>query len=90
MERFPDEIERVRYSFHDDWTGEPSLYLRVLLKHGFDKEEFVRDAQIRRDFLEKCQRIEASIEDVLKDCTQIYYLFRSVAEQEQIQDPDWA
>src|SRR5579864_4024324 len=32
LEALSDTVVRIRYSFEDDWTGDPSIFFRVVLK----------------------------------------------------------
>src|SRR4051812_38989012 len=80
------EVVRLRYSFGDDWTGEPSVFFRVL---------FSDDAASRLDKLgelvnEISFTVDMQLEPLEKWGVLAYYRFRSQAEQAQMKDPAWA
>jgi hypothetical protein len=78
------DVVRVRYSFADDWTGEPSLFFRVLLS----------DAASESPQLGKIVgRIRWGVEKEVKPDEMglhAYFNFRSKSEQDDLQDPAWA
>ena len=78
------DVVRIGYSFADDWTGEPSLFFRVLL----------RDAPSEyRKLAEFTERIQWGIEKEVKPDEMglhAFFNFRTKAEQDDLQDPAWA
>lgn len=75
---------RVRYSFGEDSTGEPSLYFRIVLT----------DAASRPENLAKATgRIQTILNDEVlpRDNWGLipYYSFRSKSEQAGRNDPEW-
>jgi hypothetical protein len=78
------DIVRIRYSFDEDWSGDPAIYFRVLLTDAAAKPAGL--GQLAR-------RVSESLRDDLQptDAGLIaYFSFRSAAEQREMQDPDWA
>jgi hypothetical protein len=77
------DVVRIMYSFTVDWTGEQSLFFRVLLS---DK------ASAPHRLRETTQRIIARIQDETKAeelGLQTYFNFRSKSEQEKLREPFW-
>ncbi len=77
-------VVRIRYSFADDWTGEPSLFFRVLLSDAASKS---------RKLGEITERIRWGIDKAVKPDEMglhAYFNFRSKSEQDELQDPAWA
>jgi hypothetical protein len=84
MQALRPEVVRIRYSLRDDWTGEASVFFRVVLS-----DEASREAQLR----EVTQRVERTILDEVQPQElglQWYFNFRSLSEQEELQEPAWA
>jgi hypothetical protein len=78
----PDVI-RVLYSFAVDWTGEESLFFRVVISDRASAPSRLR---------ETTQRIIAKVSDEIKAedlGLQTYFNFRSKSEQEMLREPFW-
>ena len=78
----PDVI-RIMYSFEEDWTGEPSLFFRVLITDAASDPKRLR---------ETVQRIETKVLRETKADErglQTYFSFRNESEQAQLRDPTW-
>jgi hypothetical protein len=78
----PDVI-RIMYSFEEDWTGEPSLFFRVLITDA---------ASDPKRLLETVRRIETKVLRETKADErglQTYFNFRNESEQAQLRDPIW-
>jgi hypothetical protein len=78
----PDVI-RIMYSFTVDWTGEQSLFFRVLISDRASAPNRLR---------ETTQRITARVLQEIKTeelGLQTYFNFRSKSEQEQVREPFW-
>ena len=88
--RFADTIERIRYSAGEDWTDDPALFFRILLKDSA-ATEIVSRSQLRSpDALALPNLItDALRSQVQTDDFQPYFAFRSVSEQEKLRDPKW-
>lgn len=79
----PDVIH-IRYTFDEDWSGDPSLYFRVLITDAAAKPAGL--GQLSR-------KVSESLCDDLRPTEAgrfAYFSFRSAAEQREMQDPDWA
>lgn len=87
--RFP-EIERIRYNVGEDWTNAPVLYLRILLKDSTDTKDILHDEAGRSRVAALANRITNALWGELPTGDLFPYVtFRSVAEQEQLRDPQW-
>lgn len=78
----PDVI-RIMYSFTVDWTGEQSLFFRILIS---DK------ASAPNRLRETTQRITAKVLNEIKAeelGLQTYFNFRSKSEQDALREPFW-
>lgn len=85
------DVVRVGFSFHEDWSAEPALYFRVLLKDRFDPKRVLTDKDSRQAFQALCDEIRTTIrEQITEPDLEIYFSFRTVSEQVQIADPKWA
>jgi mannitol/fructose-specific phosphotransferase system IIA component (Ntr-type) len=77
------DVVRIRYSHGLDWTGEQSLFFRIVLSD---------DASSPKRLRETTQRIitkvlhEAKAEEL---GLQTYFNFRSKSEQEMVREPFW-
>jgi hypothetical protein len=77
------DVVRIMYSFADDWTGEESLFFRVLIS-----DEASAPSRLRKT----TQRISAKILREIKADElglQTYINFRSKSEQETLREPFW-
>jgi hypothetical protein len=77
------DVVRIRWSFGDDWSGDPAIFFRVVLS----------DAASRRD---NPARFTGDIgnrifEDLhLAELDYVpYFNFRSESEQTRLKDPEW-
>lgn len=78
------DVVRLRYDIGTNWSGEPALFLRVVLT----------DQASRRDRLHKVtSRIRALIEEQIDPLNSwglfAYVNFRSRSEQEMLKEPAW-
>lgn len=82
--RFAPEVVRVRYTVREDWTGDPSVYFRVLLTDKAAHPDRLGDisSRLRRMLREE---IRPEREWDLNS----YVSFRSVSEQEEMREPEW-
>jgi len=77
------DVVRIMYSFTVDWTGEQSLFFRVLISDRASAPHRLR---------ETTQRITARVLQEIKAeelGLQTYFNFRSKSEQEQLREPFW-
>lgn len=77
------EVVRIRYSFGDDWSGDPAIFFRVVLSDA---------ASQRQDLAEFTGDIGSKIYESLRlaelDCIP-YFNFRTESEQLRLNDPEW-
>lgn len=77
-------VVRIRYNIGADWTGDPSIFFRIVLTDEAAKKSKLSDiAQaisliLRREVQADEQGLNA------------YFNFRSLSEQTEIQEPAWA
>jgi len=78
------DVVRINYSFGSDWTGDPSIFFRVLLS----------DAASRpRNLPEIAQNVESCLmSEVRSDELGVhaYFNFRGESEQANLREPAWA
>jgi len=82
--KFPDDVIRIRYSFDEDWYGDPAIHFRVVLS-----DEATRDDR----FADVIGRVrDALFEDLrLDEAERIpYFNFRSKSEEDKLRTPEWA
>jgi hypothetical protein len=74
-------VARIRWSFGDNWTGEESLFLRVVISDEarLDKARF--SALVRS--------VTQTLTSTFCDFSPAYVNFRSVSECARIKDPEW-
>ena len=79
------DVVRVRYSMGEDWTGDPSIYFRIVLTDAASRE---------KRLAEVVDRISTTIFEELRPLENWgllpYFSFRSKSEQDQRTDPEWA
>ena len=78
------DVVRIRYQFGEDWTGDPSIFFRVLISDEASREPNLRQLS---------QRIAATLRDQVQAEEQgvnVYFNLRSVSEQAQLNEPAWA
>jgi hypothetical protein len=78
------DVVRIRYSFGSDWTGDPSIFFRIVLSD---------DASRKTQLSETAQRVALTILNEV-DTEQLglhcYFNFRSLSEQAELREPAWA
>jgi len=88
--QFPDDIDSIRYSLGDDWSHDPALFFRVLLKDRPGETLNVLAAPRSQAIFVLCSRIMAVIRAaVIPFRMQPYIKFRWVSEQTRLRDPAW-
>lgn len=84
MQALAPAVVRIRYSLGSDWTGEPSVFFRIVLS----------DEASTRDQLSKiAQRVALTILNEVRAeelGLHSYFNFRSLSEQEELKEPAWA
>ena len=85
------EVVYIRYSLEDDWSGDPAIYFRVLLSNDAIPDK--RHWNAYKEALSKLtKRIRTKVLDEVKpdDWGLLsYFRFRTVSEQEKLNNPDW-
>ena len=83
-QEFSPDVVRIRYSIDDDWTGDPSIFFRILLSDSASRPESLRSLVPRIDWRlrEEVQPDELGIH--------AYTSVRSATEQAELNDPDCA
>jgi hypothetical protein len=78
------DVVRIRFRFDDDWTGDPSIFFRVLLSDSAGKEPklFENAERVRRLLRKELKVDEAGMNS--------FFNFRTESEQAEMNDPDWA
>jgi hypothetical protein len=84
MQALRPDVVRIRYSLGGDWKGDPSVFFRVVLS-----DEASREAQLS-EVTERVARTMLNEVKVEESGLQWYFNFRSLSEQEELQEPAWA
>lgn len=77
-------VVRIRYDFGSDWTGDPSIFFRIVLA-----DEVAQKPKLS----EIAQRVALVLLREVKVEEQglhAFFNFRSLAEQSKLNDSDWA
>lgn len=77
------DVVRIMYSYTEDWTGEVSLFFRVLLSDAASRPSNLRarTQHITKAILRAIKAEELGLET--------YFTFRSKSEQDKIREPFW-
>jgi len=79
------DVIRLRYSVQENWSGEPSIYFRVVLTDQASKPPRLHKV---------AKKVEAIIEEQINPLHSwglfSYYNFRSKSEQDDLKEPAWA
>ena len=82
------DVVRIRYNFANDWTGDPSIFFKIVLSD---------DASQKAKRSETAQRVAITIlNEILNEVKaedlglHSYFNFRSLSEQEKLNEPAWA
>lgn len=79
------DVVRLRYELGEDWAGDPAVFFRVTAKNEVFREG--RSAGLSQYISEVINR---ELEPREEWDVRFYDRFRSVAEQERLQEPAWA
>jgi hypothetical protein len=77
------DVVRIRVDVHEDWSGDPAIYFRVILSDEASREDRLT---------ETTGRVSERLSDELRldRLDHIpYFSFRSQTEQELMRDPKW-
>ena len=78
------DVVRIRYNIGSDWTGDSSIFFRILLSDEASREE--RLAEV-------ADRVESRLLEALKPAELgllAYFSFRSQSEQADLREEAWA
>ncbi len=83
-QRLGPEVVHVAYSLGPDSTGEPSIFIRILLADAYIHDDTIADltGRIASDLFDAVRPIE-------NWGLRPYFNFRSKSEQDRRRDPDW-
>jgi len=77
------DVVRIRFNLGEDWTGDPAVYIRVVLTDEASKEERLREVAQR---VRKRVRDEIKVEEI---GLHPYFFFRSQSETKEYKDATW-
>lgn len=81
------DVVRIRYSFKDDWVGDPSIYFLVVLSDdAASKESQLGETAWR---VSSTVRTEIGV-DQEELGLHFYFSFRSLSEVNEMNEPAWA
>jgi len=83
-QEFSPDVVRIKYTFDEDWTGDPSIFFRILLSDSAARMKRRREVSPR---IKERLREEVKPEDL---GVHAYFNVRSASEQAELNDPDWA
>lgn len=78
------DVVRIRYSIGSDWTGDPSIFFRVLLSDAASQPSRLQEV---------AQRVASRLIDEVRSEEfgfHAYFNFRSESDQVKLNDPAWA
>jgi hypothetical protein len=78
------DVVRIRFSLDEDWTGNPSIFFRIVLSDDAPRKERLGDI---------ARRVMSTIhKEVMPDDLGLnaYFNYRTLAEQSDLKDPKWA
>jgi hypothetical protein len=79
-EMSPDVV-RIRFDFHEDWSGDPGVFFRVLLSDALDRDHFLEVARrVRNIIWERVDFLTMGFP---------YSNFRKEGEQAVLRSKDW-
>ena len=84
VEALAPKIVHIRSNFGEDWMGNPALFFRVLLSDEASKDENLHPTA-RRVYQLMDERMDALDLNVHS-----HFNFRSLSEQRNLKDTDWA
>ena len=76
------DVVRIRYTVKEDWSGDQSIFFRVLLSDSASAESGLREIT---------QRVEFRVVNEVRppEWLLTYFNFRSQSEQAQLREPAW-
>ena len=79
------EVIRVFYSLGEDWTGDPSIFFRIVLA-----DRATKNGKLFQTTKRVSSHIEERLEPVEEWGLRAYFNFRSKSEQDELQEKAWA
>ena len=79
------DVVHIRHTITSDWSGEAAVFFRILLS-----DEASTGARLRATTNRVKHRILEDVDPTEKWGLIPYFSFRSVSEQNQLQEPAWA
>ena len=77
-------VVRIRYDFGPDWTGDPSIFFRIILTDEAAMKPKLNDVANSIAFI-LMREVKADEQGLHS-----YFNFRSASEQAQLKEPAWA
>ena len=78
------DVVRIRYNFGEDWTGDPSVFFKVVLSDDASREKNLSQVGQR---VTQTLRNEIKLEEL---GLHFYFKFRSLSETAQLKEAAWA
>jgi hypothetical protein len=78
------DVVRIRYNFAPDWSGDPSIFFRVVLSD---------DASRKQRLSKTAQRVALVVLNQIRAEERglhAYFNYRSLSEQNELKEPAWA
>ena len=79
------DVVRVFYSLDEDWTGDPSIFFRIVLSNRSTKNDKLLHTTLRVS-----SHIRDRLEPIEEWGLQPYFDYRSKSEQDELQEKAWA
>ena len=77
-------VVRIRFDFGSDWTGDPSIFFRIVIA-----DEAAKRPKLS-DIAESIESILLKEVNVEEHGLHAYFNFRSLSEQDNLKEPAWA
>ncbi len=84
VESLAPDVVRIRFSLDEDWTGDPSVFFRVVLSDEVSREAVL--GKTTRRIVDQIRKEVRPDELGLNS----HFNFRSFSEEEDAPDPAWA
>jgi hypothetical protein len=78
------DVVRIRFDLEDDWTGNPSLFFKIVITDQASRPERLREVsqRVTRKIMNEAKVDQAGL--------LAYFSFRSQSEHAKMKDPEWA
>jgi hypothetical protein len=77
------DVVRIRYNFGEDWTGDPSVFFKIVLSDDASREKNLGKVA---DRVEQTLRNEIKLEEL---GLHFFFNFRSLSETAQLREAVW-